>query len=33
VSRTSAAILVLLGFLVIMNMIAIVLRHRFERKW
>jgi phosphate transport system permease protein len=33
VSRTSAAILVLLGFLVIMNMVAIVLRHRFERKW
>jgi phosphate transport system permease protein len=33
VSRTSAAILVLLGFLVIMNMLAIVLRQRFERKW
>jgi phosphate transport system permease protein len=33
VSRTSAAILVLLGFLVIMNLLAIVLRHRFERKW
>jgi len=33
VSRTSAAILVLLGFLVIMNMLAVVLRHRFERKW
>jgi phosphate transport system permease protein len=33
VSRTSAAILVLLGFLVIMNLVAIVLRHRFERKW
>ena len=33
VSRTSAAILVLLGFLVIMNMMAIVLRNRFERKW
>lgn len=33
VSRTSAAILVLLGFLVVMNMLAIVLRHRFERKW
>jgi phosphate transport system permease protein len=33
VSRTSAAILVLLGFLVVMNMVAIVLRHRFERKW
>jgi phosphate transport system permease protein len=33
VSRTSAAILVLLGFLVVMNLLAIVLRHRFERKW
>ena len=33
VSRTSAAILVLLGFLVIMNMLAVVLRQRFERKW
>lgn len=33
VSRTSAAILVLLGFLLIMNAIAIFLRHKFERKW
>jgi phosphate transport system permease protein len=33
VSRTSAAILVLLGFLVIMNILAVVLRQRFERKW
>jgi len=33
VSRTSAAILVLLGFLVMMNAIAIILRQRFERKW
>jgi phosphate transport system permease protein len=33
VSRTSAAILVLLGFLVIMNIVAIALRHKFERKW
>lgn len=33
VARTSAAILVLLGFLVIMNAIAIFLRQRFERKW
>jgi phosphate transport system permease protein len=33
VARTSAAILVLLGFLVVMNLIAIALRHRFERKW
>lgn len=33
VSRTSAAILVLLGFLVAMNAIAIWLRNRFERRW
>jgi len=33
VSRTSAAILVLLGFLVLMNGIAIYLRSRFERRW
>tara|TARA_R110000787_G_scaffold36948_5_gene94137 strand:- start:19 stop:1320 length:1302 start_codon:yes stop_codon:yes gene_type:complete len=33
VSRTSAAILVLLGFLVMMNTVAIYLRHKFERKW
>ena len=33
VAKTSAAILVLLGFLVVMNGIAVVLRKRFERKW
>ena len=33
VSRTSAAILVLLGFLIVMNAIAIYLRQRFERRW
>lgn len=33
VSRTSAAILVLLGFLILMNGIAIFLRNRFERDW
>jgi len=33
VSRTSAAILVLLGFLVFMNALAIFLRNRFERNW
>ncbi len=33
VSRTSAAILVLLGFLVTMNAISIYLRNRFERSW
>lgn len=33
VARTSAAILVLLGFLVTMNAIAIFLRQKFERRW
>ncbi|MBB5722340.1 phosphate transport system permease protein [Loktanella ponticola] len=33
VSRTSAAILVLLTFLIMMNAIAIYLRSKFERKW
>jgi len=33
VSRTSAAILVLLAFLITMNAIAIFLRNRFERRW
>lgn len=33
VSRTSAAILVLLGFLMVMNALAIFLRSKFERKW
>ena len=33
VARTSAAILVLLGFLIVMNGIAIFLRQRFERRW
>lgn len=33
VSRTSAAILVLLGFLVLMNGLAVLLRNRFERRW
>lgn len=33
VSRTSAGILVLLGFLVVMNGIAIFLRQRLERRW
>ncbi len=33
VSRTSAAILVLLGFLVLMNGLAIFLRQRLERTW
>ena len=33
VERTSAAILVLLGFLVLMNLAAVLLRRRFERRW
>jgi phosphate transport system permease protein len=33
VSRTSAAILVLLGFLVLMNGLAVFLRKKFERRW
>jgi phosphate transport system permease protein len=33
VSRTSAAILVLLGILVMMNGLAIWLRRKFERRW
>lgn len=33
VEKTSAAILVLLGFLVMFNLIAIIVRKKFERKW
>lgn len=33
VERTSAAILVLLGFLIVMNGVAIYLRKKFERRW
>ena len=33
VEKTAAAILVLLGFLIIMNAIAVLLRRRFERRW
>ena len=33
VERTSATIMVLLGFLIIMNAIAVILRKRFERRW
>ncbi len=31
--KTSAAILILLGFLIVMNAIAVILRKRFERRW
>ena len=33
VERSSAAILILLGFLVAMNLLAVLLRKRFEQKW
>ena len=33
VERTSAAIMVLLVFLVAMNALAVLLRRRFERRW
>jgi len=33
VERTSAAIMVLLAFLVTMNALAVILRKRFERRW
>jgi len=33
VERTSAAILVLLAFLIVMNLLAVVLRKRFEQRW
>jgi phosphate transport system permease protein len=31
--RTSAAIIVLLGFLLVMNLTAVIVRKRMERKW
>ncbi|MEE4377479.1 MAG: phosphate ABC transporter permease PstA [Candidatus Competibacteraceae bacterium] len=33
VERTSATIMVLLGFLILMNAVAVILRKRFERRW
>jgi len=33
VERTSAAIMVLLGFLIVMNLTAVLLRQKFERRW
>jgi phosphate transport system permease protein len=33
VERTSAAIMVLLVFLILMNLAAVILRRRFERRW
>ena len=31
--RTSAAIIILIGFLLLMNLAAVVIRKRMERKW
>ena len=31
--KTAAAILVLLGFLILFNLVAVILRKKFERKW
>jgi len=33
VAKTSAAVMVLLGFLILMNLAAVLLRNRFERRW
>ena len=33
VERTSAAIMVLLSFLIMMNILAVFLRKKFERRW
>ncbi len=33
VERTSAAVMILLGFLIVMNATAVILRKRFERRW
>ncbi len=33
VERTSAAIIILLGFLISMNSLAVILRRKFERRW
>jgi phosphate transport system permease protein len=33
VEKTSAAIMVLLAFLILMNALAVVLRKKFERRW
>jgi phosphate transport system permease protein len=33
VERTSGAIIVLLAFLIVMNLAAVILRNRFEKRW
>jgi len=31
--RTAAAIIVLVGFLIVMNLVAVIMRRKFERRW
>jgi len=33
VEKTSGAIMILLGFLVLMNLAAVIIRKRFEHRW
>ncbi|MDX5402244.1 MAG: phosphate ABC transporter, permease protein PstA, partial [Rhodobacterales bacterium] len=33
IERSAGAIIVLLAFLVVMNIVAIILRRKFERRW
>jgi phosphate transport system permease protein len=33
IAKTSAAIMVLLAFLALMNLLAVLLRRKFERRW
>jgi phosphate transport system permease protein len=33
VERTAGATIILLGFLIVMNATAVILRRRFEKKW
>ena len=33
VEKTSATIMILLAFLTLMNMLAVILRKRYERRW
>lgn len=33
VEKTAAAVIIILGFLILMNIIAVILRARFERRW
>jgi phosphate transport system permease protein len=31
--RTAAAILVLIAFMIVMNLLAVIVRRKFERRW